>query len=698
MFGHLGSDDFRFGRYAGEGGGMFAALDIDACRRLHPGADGAEYWFLRGRDLGLATHTLAVGGGEQGRFNIEAEARRLASPRVSGWTPLLEQGSDGARLPPDWVAGTSTVDMPGLRLPELGEVDLESIRRQRMVGLAFAMPRNWRIETRYRHESRQGRRGFGGVIGSTGGNARAIVLPESIDHLTRQADTTLSYAGERLQLRIGHHLSQFDNGHSTLRWQNPFAGVAGWAPSASHPSGFGQAQPAPDNRFQQFSLAGAYSRSAAFQINADLAFGRMTQDQPFLPYTIDPVLAAEITQPLPRASLDGRIDTTVAHLRLSGRPHPHWRWSATYRLDDRDNKTASDEYVVIGGDSQQQNATPASGQRRYNLPYGIREQTLSADTGYRPTRRFDLGLGFEHRQTDRTWSSRADSDETRLKFALRSHFGEMFAGGVRVDGSRRSGSTYVGNRAFLASHSQAYVETVAGGFENLPALRQYHLADRDRRQVQLFATLTPTAALSIGLEYGSTHDDYRRSELGLRRSRIDNVGLGVDYASMSGWSLHGYAERARFSFDQAGHSFRGGGARLDEAADPDRDWFAQHRDRADSIGFGISRELFEGRLKLRADYSHVRSTGAADVTAGAALEVGPLPETVARLQRLDLLADIRLRDHVNLRLRYGMESFRSTDWAFDGVGPDTLAGVILLGEQSPDYRADAVMMSMHWRF
>lgn len=695
LFGYVDGDGIRHGRYAGSDGGAFAGIDIDVCRGLHPGEGGARHWYVRGSDGGLATGWWQAGGGEQGSYAIHADLRRMTTPGSTVWTPLRGEG-DSFVLPPDWVAAPGTAGMS--RLPDLGEARLELERRQSGLGLAFLLPRNWRVETRFRRETRQGWQRFGGVTGSTGGNARAIVLPAPVDHLTRQAETTFAYAGEHLQLRIGHHLSQFDNADIRLRWQTPFAGVAGWAPSASHPGGFGQAQPAPDNRFQQLSLAGAYSRNVALRVNADLALGRLRQDQAYLPYTVDPVLLESVVQPLPRASLDGRIDTTLLQLRLSGRPHPHWRWNAAYRLDDRDNRTPRDEYVGIGGDAQVQDAGAASSRRRYNLPYGFRERTLAADAGFRPSRRFDGSLGLQHRQTGRTWSSRADSDETRVELALRTHAGEHVSAGLRLRDGRRSGSTYVGNRAFLDSHAPAHTDTVAGGFENLPALRQYHLADRDRSQAQIFATVTPGAGLGIGIEHGRTRDTYRRSELGLQRSRIDSTGIDVSYAPARTWAAHAHAGRERFAFDQAGHSFRGGANRLDDAFDPAREWFAFHRDRALSLGVGLSRQLLQGRLKLRADYRQARTEGRVEVVAGPALATGPLPPTTARLRRIDLDADYRFQERTRLRLRYGVESFRSADWAWDGVGPGTLSSVILLGGDSAGYRVGAVMVSLHHSF
>jgi MtrB/PioB family decaheme-associated outer membrane protein len=693
--GWLDGPGMRFGRYAGQAADhSFGVLQIDACGHY---AAGVGRWVLRIDDAGLGSRRASLGMGVQGRYRIELEHRRLAGARDVARTPLQGLGSSNLLLPAGWTAAPTTAAMSSL-LPSLGEFDLGSTRRRTLLGLSVVLPESWQLDTRVRDETRSGIKPFAGLIGHSGGTPRVVVLPEPIDGRTREFDTALHYAAGARQFRIGYKLSLFDNSHTSLRWQNPYAAIAGWHPSAGFPSGSGQAQPAPDNQFHQLSLGLAQQLAPQLRLNADLALGRMLQDQTFLPYSINPSLQDSITQPLPRASLDGRIDTSLLNLRLSSRPPQGWHWNLFYRFDERDNRTPQAEYVSIGGDAQTQDSATASSRRRINLPYGFREQRLGVDAGTRIGGDARLDLGAQHSQIDRTWSARERTEESRLQLGLRGDPREWLNLALRVIGSDRGGSTHIGNRAFLAGHAPAYIESVPGAFENLPDLRSYALADRRRLQSSLALGIAPAAQWSLALTHGSTRDSYARSELGLTRANIRDLNLDASFSASEAWTLHAFAAREWMAFDQDGRSFQGGAARLQQAADPARNWQAEHRDRVDTMGLGARRALRDGRLRVGVDYARSQVAGDVRVSTAAALTALPLPTTRARLTTLDIDLAWRLGTRSELLLGYRREAFRSSDWARDGVAPNTLANVILLGEESPDYSAHALALSYRTEF
>jgi len=694
---YVSGDAFRYGRFTGNSDGANAVLNMELCRGNGHDAEGRPVWRLRARDVGLATPAVEASLLRQGRYRVWGEFDRLVTGRDAGQTPLQGVGGASLGLPSGWVPAATTAGMSQL-LPSLGDLTLSQRRNRRGIGAALWFADSWKFEARAREDRKQGLRSIAGLMGNTGGNPRVIMLPEPLDQRTRLFDASLSHAGPRLQLRGGLHLSDFDNAHSGLVWQNPFAAIAGWAPSAGFPNGRGQLSLPPDNRFHQLSLGAGLDIVPGTRLNLDLAMGQMRQNQAFLPYTVDPVLAASVVAPLPRASLDGRIDTRLVVLRLASRPQGPWSWGFDYRFDERDNRSPRDSYVGIGGDSQAQDASEASGRRRINLPVSYREQRLGLNAAYRFGTRSDLRMGIERRDIDRTWSVRSDSEETRLNLGLRSRIGERFHAGLRWVGSRRSGSTYLGNRPFLDSHTPAYVDTVPGAFENLPGLRQYHLADRERSQWALVAGFAPSAQWNLGASAGWTRDDYRRSEFGLTDSLQRNVQLDASFQSQSGWSAHGFAGREWMAFDQAARAFQGGANRLTQAADPARNWSAAHRDRVDSLGLGVARRVLDGRVSLRADVAQSRALGSVQVSVGPALSAAPLPENEARIGTLDLASDFHLSERTSLRLGLRQERFRSADFATNGVGPNTLANVILLGQDSPDYRVHAILLSLRHRF
>jgi len=691
------SDDaFRFGTLAGqsEGSGGFGLLDLLLCRLTAP--KQSNYWRLQAQDLGGPQPQTELSFGRAGRWRIETGGGRISSGRSTVTTPMrtVSDGSQG--LPAAWVPGTTTSAMREL-LPSLVPVQIEREReRARLAGSVVLGPL-WQIDARYRQEHTRGRQPFGGAVGSTGGNVRAIVLALPIDQRTRNADLGLVHAGPRLQVRAGLLLSNYDNAIDSYRWQNPFAGVGGWASAANSPA-LMQAQPSPDNRFQQISLSAGNSLSPSLRLNGDVAFGQMRQSQAFLPYTKVPALLAALSVPLPRPDLDGRIDTRLLALKLAARPDGPWQWDARFRFDDRDNRTPSSVYRYIGGDSTLQDTGADSSRLRINLSPSFRQRDLALAAGYRPSRAFGIDVELSDIDISRTGSARSNSDEQRLGLKLKHRPSDALDLGLRAARAQRDGSTYLGSRDFIDSHSPEYIATVPGGFENLPGLRQYHLADRQRSELGAFAQWRPKALTALGLNYSLLHDDYRMSEFGLTDSRIRSLQLDLSQGFGEAIWLHAYAGREWLNADQAGRAFLGGPNRPIQSVDPARNWFVSHRDSVDSLGLGLAYRTAGSPLTLRFDLSRSDAQGAIDVLTGSALSSAPLPDTRARLTRADLGFDYSVRSGLQLGLHYRLERFDSADYAFDGTAPNTLANVILLGDESPDYRAQAWWLRVVYRF
>ena len=696
---HVSDDSFRFGRYTGlNEEGLSPLLNLDLIGRPAYDSESARYWSLQGRNLGLDSREAALEFGNQGRFGVRLDYNQIPYFRSdSARTIFNGAGSNSLTLPGTWVGGATTVTMTQL-LPSLRPVDLRTERRQAGIGITGTLSPHWDFSTSYRHETKDGIKSIGGVFGNSGGNPRAVILPEPVDYTTQQIDVALRYTTRKLQLEAAYYLSVFSEHEDALVWSNPYTTIAGWGPGAGFPSGRGQISLPPDNKFHQFSVNGGYNFSDQTRLSASVATGRMTQDQAFLPYTNIPELAASITQPLPRASLDGRIDTTVVNLRIASRPWSDFSWNASYRYDDRDNKTPRDEYVYIGGDSQLQQTIPTSNRRRYNAPYSFREEQYKAEAAYRVFGNANISAGIQHNDTDRTYTEREHSDETTYHFGVTAQLGERLNGHLRYTHADRDGSTYVGNEPFLSGYDPGYTATVPGGFENLPGLRKYYLANRDRDQVSASASLMPTEAwtLSAALDYAK--DEYNQSELGLVDSKIDSFTFETVYAPSAHWSMFLFYNREELTANQNGRSFAGGANQLTQGFDPDRNWYAAHHDTVDSYGIGYKRSPAGTRLEFGIEYLYSKTRSDVDVTAGSAFTPAPLPTDFTRLNSFNVSSTFRMSTKTALRLGYWYERYHSTDWSVDGVEPNQLANVILLGETSPDYKVHVVSLSLIYRF
>ncbi len=81
------------------------------------------------------------------------------------------------------------------------------------------------------------------------------------------------------------------------------------------------------------------------------------------------------TQPLPRSSLDGRVDTLSGNVTLTSILTDKIRINAALTYDDRDNRTPRALYEWITTDT-----TPAT--PRSNLPYSFTRSVAKADGTY----------------------------------------------------------------------------------------------------------------------------------------------------------------------------------------------------------------------------------------------------------------------------------------------------------------------------
>lgn len=696
--GVVDEDARRFGRYNGldeEGG--YGVLNIDWYRRTAHDDPDPSYTRVSARNLGLDTRRLSVEHGRPGRYDLQISYAELPSNRSdTGSTIFRGAGTNALTLPGDWVPAQNTAGMTSL-IGSLQPVELGHERRRFGLGLDALLARGWEISSKARSERKEGLKTFGAVIGNSGGNPRAVILPEPIDYEHREGEVALRYFDRSKQFEFRYLVSLFDENQNSLSWQNPFAAINGWNAAAGYPTGYGQAALPPDNQFHQFSAAGGYNWGNGLRLSGDVALGRMTQDEDFLPYTINPVLADSITQPLPRSSLDGRIDTTVANLRLTGRGNDKFSWGASWRFDDRDNRTPRDEYVYIGGDSNTQNVADNSSFRRFNEPASYRDSRLKLDLGYRFSNQTRLTGSLERRATERTYSEREDADESTLRLALRHSANEWIAASLRYEFADRDGSTYVGNEPFLSSYAPGYTSGVPGQFENAPLLRKLHLADRERNRFGANLTLMPVEAWTIALDAQLVDDDYLASSLGVSDTSSDVFTVDIGYTPESRWSAYAFYAHETLQMQQNGVSTRGG-TRVEDAADLTRSWRAVHEDQIRTSGLGIKVALIEQRLDLSLDYLRASSETAIRVTTGSALSASALPDDFDRLRSLSLQAEYKLRDQWSLRLRLWNERYRSTSFTLDGVEANQLANVILLGEDSPDYDVNVGVVSLVYQF
>ena len=643
--GYVSNDSFKFGEYNGlHEEGLSLALDVDAQYR-----DGeAGYLDLEATDLGLDNGRLELEGGIQGQYRIDLLLDQIQRNELdTARTPY--RGSTSQTLPPGWVAGSTTAAMTTLE-SDLQARDFSTRRRILRLDGRFIQDRHWSYDTRFERQRKEGEIPFGAAIGSTFATAQAAILAKPVDFVTDRFELAANYRDKNLVGSLSYVVSIFDNDNRSLQWENAFD------PGAN--SLTGQMALEPDSEMQQISATGQYRGFDNLALNGALSFAQLTQNERFLPYSFDS------TSPLPRSSLDGKVD--IARINASALWTPDPRSQAKLYLeyfehvDDTDRTTYS--YVIAD--------SPVDGTPRANFPYDFRTRKLGIEAGYRTDGDARISGGLENAWYDRTYQEVDQSIETRAwaKYARRDPAGINYSLGL--EGASREADSYD-------------VLTELSPPEN-PQLRKYNLADRDKIGTALDVDFIAGGRWFVVLSVGRASADYSNSSVGLTESEDTSAGVDLQFLLSEEISLTGYVNRAVIESSQDGSSTAG-----------DPDWSADNEDTIDTLGFGISYSPAEENFRLGLEYTHSDATGRIRFADPG---LAPLPDLESELDNIEIYGEYDYSENLSYRGSYVYEIYEEKNWYLDDVTPSTIDNVLTLGETSPDYRIGVLWLSLKYRF
>jgi len=695
--GFTSDDSFKFGDYTGmndKGAYLISNVELN-----HRNEANTHYFSLTGLNLGLDSRNLKLEGGEQGNYGLSLEYDEIPKLALDSYqTPFLNPGSANLTLPTPWVRGATTGAMAAQINGNMRPFDIKTERNSLSFGLTKELARGWDTVLRVKREKKDGSRLIGAVIGNSGGNPRSALLPEPVDYTTDELEAQLRYTDKKLQLQFAYFGSYFDNANSSLIWSNPFGGVSGWNGSTA----LGQIGLPPDNRAHQISAAGGYSITPDTRLSGSVSLGRMTQNDAFLPYTINSDLSSNT--PLPRTSLDGRVDTTHMDVKLSSKLTPKLHAFAAYRYDDRDNKTPQATYRYIGGDSINQSTTLNSAKVRTNLPGSSTKQQIEAHLDYHLTTNTKLKFGYDYEWADKTFEAITEEKEHTVKAEVNQHFNDMVSGGLSYAYSDRktsaaNGSEYDGSAPFLASFTPAYAASqydaslpLNGYWDNLPTQYKFFMAPRKRDKVRAFLNVAPTEKIDLQAAIDYKNDDFHKSQYGLQEAKGWAVNLDANYVASDKLSGHVFASFDKYETGQRSNAFNGGSRVISS----NFDWTADIDDRTSTFGIG-ARYTPSSKYQIGGDITHASSTGTTSVW-NVANTTKPMPDLKTKLTRLDLFGQYQVQKNLVVKMKYIYERYSSADWSIDQVTATTMANVIGTNQTSPQYDVHFIGVSLAYDF
>lgn len=695
--GHVSQDSFRYGRYSGlhrEGTSLIGDVQINK-----RGVDDASYFRLEGRDLGLDSRSLSIDTGVQGNYGLRLDYDQIPYLGSDSFQTPYNGAGTGVLTRPAGVTRAATVGaMTGLAA-NMKPYDIESIRKGIGLGFSKQLIKGWDVELNYKRENKEGDRLTAAMIQvGTGGSRGAAIIPEPIDYATDQYEALVRYTDKKLQLQFGYYASLFKNDIKSVTWDNLFTGTGNATGRFGLP---------PDNEFHQLNMAGSYAFTGDTRMSGALSYGRMTQNDQFLPYSTGTTAAEGIPT---TNSLNGKVYNTHASMRLTSKLMPKLNLTAGFRYDDRDNKTPIAQYGYFTGDRSAQGPTATNSNLRFNMPLDIKKQVYYADLDYHLASATTVKLAYDFHKVDHNYEPTTGDKEHTVKVEAKHRFGETFMGGMSYAYSDRSVSGYNGADPLQYTYSPGYLAALATNFAGksyawleAPTLRKYFLADRKRDKVGVNASFSPDERLDLELGLHHTSDKYPDTFAGIGLTRATGWIASFDANLQATDALSGnfFASVDQYETDQNGaHLNTTALATAAETGAIPAANLAVTRltDRTLTFGVGVKYKPLR-KYELGANLTHSDSVGHSSFVAGSAVPIGPLPDLKSRLNRLEMYSRYHLQKDLSLNVRYAYDRYTSSDWAWDApLSLASVSSVVGTNQTSPKYNVHFIGVSVAYKF
>ncbi|HKI01133.1 MAG TPA: MtrB/PioB family outer membrane beta-barrel protein [Thermoanaerobaculia bacterium] len=598
-------------------------------------------------------------------------------------------------------AGITYPFLRGLLAPYLNAAQFVDLALQRdrtlaRVDLGRMGRLGWGLE--YTHEARSGNRPFGGSFGFS----NATEIPEPIDYDTTGAEISGEFNTANSGLRLGYRYSRFRNNVSTVVWDNPFRLTGSTDPNAYTAPGAGSingsavgfADLAASNDANLLFVNGR-TRLGSWWASGAASYNRMTQDDPLLPYTLNPSIVGidlngarfDPTNPanLPTRSADREVVATSLQASAGTRFGAGERWDLTfrYRLYDYDNNSPRVEipgYVRFHAVWE-----PIA---RITVPYAYSRQNARADLGWNLGRASHLLFGYERESWDRDFREINSSDEDIFRVAFDTRPSDRLTLRARYEYGDRSIGEYD-----TAAQEFSFVEPE--GITNLPGLRKYDQAARTYDSINVEAQVFATEAWSFTFGATSRYDDYDESEFGLRYDDILQYNAEVSYTPGENLSFFLFGHRADRETQQRS---RQSGAT--PSTNPLDDWTGTFDELTDTWGLGLNAKL-SPRWSTDLSANWTRSDGEADLFSppGGTPNVAVGFDNYEDIELLSLLGrvDYRINPSAAAGLFYRWEDYTLDSFILQGL-QYYLPGALLLNPSLGDYRGTVLGVDLSLTF
>jgi len=638
--------------------------------------------------------------GNEGRMLFEETARG-----VLAMSDTLQQAhqtaieSQFARSP----AGVNFPFLSSLVAPSLAAantIDLALQRERGKVDLSLTPDQPVDVRLTYSQEKRRGNR----AAGTSFGFGNVVEAPEPIEYRTQDIGASAEYTRRWGLLRGALRYNEFSNPINTLTFDNPFRATDSTDPAAYTAPGAGsiagssrgRVDLSADNEAITGSLGFLLRLPANSRFTADVSVAEWTQNDRFMPYTINSAITSPLKandpSTLPERSLDGKVNVLSQSYLFTSRPIPRLAFTARFRSYDLDNDTRRISFPGYVRFDAVWEEIP-----RISVPYGYKTDRADATLSYEAGP-VTLEGGYRYVKWNRTFRETRETTEDTFIGAVGLHA----FGWAQLRASYETGKRDRDHYETERSEHASYLEP--GPPANLLELRRFDQAERDVDRLSALLQLSPGSDFTISFSYLYGRDDYTREPVvaasGLRYGLLDakneSFTAEADYSPSERWSVYSFYTREKISTFQRG---RQSGGVL--STDPRNDWTADVEDKVDSYGGGGTVALVPDKLDFRAFCRYQKLDGNNDLfsppggTPDVAFDIPIFDDT--KILTLSAEFGYRLASAWSLALGGWFEDYEIRDSASTGL-QNYVPGSFFLAANDSDYEARVgyVRASYRW--
>ncbi|MBI5342472.1 MAG: MtrB/PioB family decaheme-associated outer membrane protein [Deltaproteobacteria bacterium] len=510
-----------------------------------------------------------------------------------------------------------------------------------------------------------------------------------------------------------YSFTDFNNRNAALIWDNPFritdatATSSAGASAASGDNGFergrfarGQLSLSPDSKSHDFTASGAVDLPHRGRFTGTVSYGWITQDSPFLPYTLNSALnglafagapgalGIDVTNAgsLPKSNLDGDVKTLSGSFVVTAKPTHSLKTTLKYRYYDYKNESDEIRFPGYAGFGESywrliKNDTNTTDAAVFNEPLSFTRQTAGLSLDYHASK--PLALLF-----DAGWEG-WKREKLRIDSTTEYSAGAGFLYKAAKNASLKAGYKYAKRTVDGYKNGDNAANPEAIG------LRNFDWADRVRHKTDARFQYDPSETLSLGLSGQYMRDKLAQdSRFGLKK--VENVagGLDVSYTPSEriAFSLNYLREyrKSRMNSGAKDDAFDIGTTTDNEATlfgnfNPLNYWNTDIKETTDTVGVGAKIQILPDKLTLdtsynlsysKADYNTFnpnRDLAVANgFAAGAKLTnavAQSWPTVVNRLHEVKANLSYKWFANLTVGVGYLFEWYKLDDFAWNNMNP-----------------------------